>query len=51
MRTMKVMPPILLCWPTTSSMDVSGVEVEAEHLHKYTIKLYCCVAGGSRGAV
>ena len=29
------MPPILLCWPTTSEVDVDGmaVEVEPSHLH------------------
>ena len=27
---LKVMPPILLCWPTTSDVDVGGMAVEAE---------------------
>ena len=25
----KVMPPILLCWPTTSEVDVGGMTAEA----------------------
>mgnify|MGYP001855316585 CR=1 FL=1 len=24
---LKIMPPILLCWPTTSEMDVDGMAV------------------------
>lgn len=27
---LKLMPPILLCWPTVSEVDIGGVAVEAE---------------------
>jgi len=30
MAALKVMPPILLCWPTTSELDVGGMAVETE---------------------
>ena len=46
----QVMPPILICWPTTSEMDVGGRAVEAEPSHQYFISFCCCVTDGSRGA-
>lgn len=30
---LKVMPPILLCQPTKSEVDVGGAAVEVEHSH------------------
>ena len=45
----KVMPPILLCWPKTSEVDVGGVTVEAELSHR-TFPTCCChVTDDSRG--
>ena len=48
---LKVMPPILLHWPTRSDINVDGMEVEIEPSHQYSIALYCCVTDGSRGTV
>ena len=44
---LEVMPPILLCWPTTLEVDVGGVAVESEHL----ITFCSCVTDDNRGAV
>ena len=42
---LKVMPPILLYWPTVLEVDVGGMAVEAE-------PTFCCHAtDGSSGAV
>jgi len=46
----KVMPPILLCWPTTPVVDAGGMAVEAEYSHHYSITFCCHVTDGSRGA-
>ena len=46
---LKVMPPILLCWPTVSEADVGILTVKVEHSCQYSIMLCCC--DGSRGAV
>ena len=46
----KIMPHILLCWPTTSEVDVGGMSVEIEPSHQYC-SFYCCVTDGSRGTV
>ena len=46
----KVMPPILLCWPTTSEVAVGGMAVEVEPFHQYPITFCCCVADSSGGA-
>jgi hypothetical protein len=35
--TPKVMPPILLCWPTTLEPDAGGLAIEIEHSHRYFI--------------
>jgi len=43
----KVMPPALLCWPT-SDADGGGTAVDVEPSHQYSIT---CVTDGSRGAV
>lgn len=45
----KVMSPILLCSPTISQADVSGMTVVAKPSCKYSITFCCCVA--RRGAV
>jgi len=29
---LKLMPPVLLCWPTTSELGVGGMAVEVEAL-------------------
>ena len=48
---LKVMPPILLHWPTTSDADVGGMTVGVEPLHHYSVTCCCHVTDGSRGAV
>ena len=48
---LKIMSPILLCWPITSEADVGGMAVEAEPSWQYFITRCCCVTAGSRGAV
>ena len=48
---LKVMSPILLCWPMTSEVDVGGTAVDAEPSRQYSITCCCCVTDGSRGAV
>ena len=47
----KVMPPVLLCWPTMSESDGGGTAVEAEPSCQFPITFCCRVTGGSRGAV
>ena len=49
---LKVMPPILLCWPMTSEADVDGMAVEVELSQQYSIT-FCCRAtdGISHGNV
>ena len=47
----KVMPPILLCWPTVSDAYVGGMAVGTESSQKYSITFCCCVTDGSRGTV
>jgi len=37
----KVMPPILLHWPTTSEVDVGETAVEGETSHQYSTE-FCC---------
>ena len=48
---LKVVLPILFCWPTTSEADVGGTAVEDEPSHQYPTTRCCCVTDGSRGAV
>jgi len=43
---LKMMPPILLCWPTTSEADASGMSVEAETSYQYSITFCCQAAEG-----
>ena len=47
----KLMPPILLCWPTTSEADVGDMAVEGEPSHQHFVKFCCRATDGSRGAV
>ena len=48
---LKILPPILLCWPTTSEVNVGGMAVEVEPSHQYPITCCCYVTDGSRGAI
>jgi len=45
----KLMPSILLCWPTTSEADVGDMAVEVEPSHQYSVKFCCCATDDSRG--
>jgi len=36
--SLKVVPPILLCWPEIQEVDVGGVAVGAEPSHQYSLK-------------
>ena len=49
--SLKVMPPILLCWPTMSVADGGGMAVKVEPSHQYSISCCCCMMDGSIGAV
>jgi len=40
---LKVMPPILLYWPTISEMNVGSMAVEVEPSYQYSIIFCCCV--------
>ena len=51
MAALKVMPPVLLCWPMTSRADVGGTAVMAEPSHQYSVTRCCRVTDGSRGAL
>ena len=48
---LRVMPPILLCWPTTSEANAGGMAVHTESSHQYSITCRCHVTDGSRGVV
>ena len=48
---LEVIPPILLCRPTMSEMDVGGMAVEAEPSRPYSVTFCCHVTDGSRGTV
>jgi hypothetical protein len=47
----KVMPSILLCWPTTSEANVVYMAVEVEPSRQNSVKFCCSATDGSRGAV
>ena len=47
----KVMPRILLCWPSSSEADDGEIAVETEPSHQYSIKFCCHAMDGSRGAI
>ena len=48
---LKVMPPILLCWFTTSEADGGGIPVEVEPFCLYSIAFCCHATDSSREAV
>jgi len=48
---LKLMTPILLCWPMMSEADVGDVAVEVEPSCQYSVKFCCRATDGSRGAV
>ena len=48
---LKVMPPILLCWPTTTEVDVDGMTVEVELSHQPPITFCCSMTNGSTGEI
>ena len=47
----KLLPPILLCWPTTSEANVVDMAVEVELSRQYSVKFCCRATDDSRGAV
>lgn len=47
--TLKVVPPILLCLPMVSELDVDDMEVDVEPSNQFSVT-FCCQYG-SRGAV
>ena len=47
----KVLPPILLCWPMTSVVDVVSMAVEIEPSCQYSITFCGHMTDGTRGAV
>ena len=49
--SLKVTPPMLLCWPMMSGTEVIGTAVEIEPTCRYSITGCCHVTGGSREAV
>jgi len=50
MRTaLKVLPPVLLCWPMMSEVDGGAMAVEAEPSHQYPVTFCCHATDGSRG--
>jgi len=48
---LEVMPPISLCWPTESEVNVNGMMVEVEPSNQYAVAYSYHVTNGSRGAV
>ena len=48
---LKVMPPILLCWPTMSEVDVGGIAIEFEPSRQYSITFCCCGRWQQRGSL
>ena len=47
----KLMPPILVCWPTMSEANVGDMAVEAEPSRQYSVKFCCLATDDNRGAV
>ena len=45
---LKVRPPILLCWPTTSEVNAGGMAVQVEPFQKYSFTFCCHGTDGSR---
>jgi len=48
---LKVLPPIILCWPSASEVDVGGMAVEVKPSHQHSVIFCCHVTDGSREAV
>lgn len=48
---LKMMSPILRCWPTMSEADGSDMGVEAEASHQCSAICCCLVTDGSTGAL
>ena len=48
---LKVMPPVLLCWPMMSEADVGGMAVEDQPSHQNCLTVCCHVTDGSSGVV
>ena len=48
---LKVMSPILFCWPTTSEADGGWAAVDVELFQQYSFAFCCCVTGGGRRTV
>ena len=48
---LKVIPPILLCWPTTSEADVGGMAIEVEPSHQYCYILLPCDRWQQKGSL
>ena len=48
---LKIMPPILWCWPLTADVHVGGMAVEVEPSQQYSVTFCCHVTDGSRGAL
>ena len=46
---LKVMSPILFCWPMTSEAGAGNTAVEAEPSQQYFVMFCCCAKDGSRG--
>jgi len=46
-----LMPPILLCWPTTSEANIVYMAEEVEPSRQYSVKFCCRATDDSRGAV
>ena len=47
----KVMPPVLLCWPTTSEAYVGGMAVEVDPSRQYSVNFFRRATDDRRGAV
>ena len=47
---LKLVPPFLLGWSTTTDTNGGGMTVEVEPSHQYLITFCCHVTDGSRGA-
>jgi hypothetical protein len=45
----KLIPPVLLCWPTASQADVRDMTVEVEPSRQYSVKFCCRATDDSRG--
>lgn len=48
---LKVMPPVILCWFTTSVADAGDMTVEVELSHQPPITFCCSMTNGSTGEI